>query len=66
MEILDGNERSSKSAKLRLMAQFVALAAVLAAVPGALRALAPVIVTLLEILLGIGQACVAFLRANGI
>ena len=48
------------------MAQFVALAAVLAAVPGALRALAPVIVTLLEILLGIGQACVAFLGANGI
>jgi hypothetical protein len=65
MEILDGNERAGKSLRLRSMTQFLALAAVLAFVPGALRALAPVTLTLLEILLGIAQASLAFLRANG-
>ena len=66
MEMLDRNEPGSRFGKLRLMTQLLALAAVMAAAPGALRALAPVILTLLEILLGIAQACLTFLRAGGV
>jgi hypothetical protein len=66
MKALDHRDQESKFGNLRLMTRLLALATVLTAAPGALRALAPVSLTLLEIVLGLAQACVAFLRANGI
>jgi hypothetical protein len=55
-----------KSGKLRVLTQLAALAALVAVAPGALRALEPVVLVLVEILLEIGQAAVVFVRANGV
>jgi len=55
-----------KSGKLRVLTQLAALAALVAVAPGALRALEPVVLVLVEILLEIGHAAVVFLRANGV
>ena len=51
--------------KLRWIAKAAAGTGLLVVAPFAVRALAPVVLTLVEILLGIGQACVMFLRAAG-
>jgi len=65
MEILN-HEPAVKSGKLRLLTPLLAATAVLAVAPAAFRALEPVVLLLLEILLAMGQAAVAFLRANGV
>ena len=55
-----------ESENARAMLKIGAVVGLAAIVPAALRALAPVMLTVLEILLGIGQACVTFLRACGV
>ena len=51
--------------RLRGIAKVAAGAGLLVVAPFAVQALTPVVLTLVEILLGLGQACVTFLRATG-
>ena len=65
MEMLIRDGQTMKCGKLALFTQLFLAAGLLVAGPAALRALAPAVLTALEILLGIGQAVLTFLRANG-
>lgn len=55
-----------ESVNARAMLKLGAVVGLASVAPPAVRALAPVVLTVAEILLGIGQACVTFLRACGV
>jgi len=58
--------RPAQAGRTRMMMRLVVIVGTLGLVQAALRVLMPLMLTVAEILLGIGQAGVTFLRACGV
>jgi len=63
---LDGrNGQFARTGKTGVVLQLIAVGGALIAAPAFFRALTPVVVTVVEVLLAIGHVCMTYLRANG-
>lgn len=58
--------RGMQAGRTKMMLRLVVIAGVVGLAPAALRVLMPVMLTVAEVLLGIGQAGLTFLRACGV
>ncbi|HEY1422839.1 MAG TPA: hypothetical protein VGF20_05260 [Candidatus Acidoferrum sp.] len=65
MNTLDSSAQTVESGKWKVLLRVAAIGGALVTGPAAWSFLTPIVLPLLQILLGLGQMCVTFLRING-
>jgi hypothetical protein len=63
---IEGVWRGTQAGRTKMMLRLVVIVGAVGLAPAVLRVMLPAMLTVAEVLLGIGQACLTFLRASGV